>query len=95
MLASDVARDVAVAHVVDLTDELESIVSGGDHAVQAIGDESDLPVVFGIRGQLSGGHATKFGEGPLKTRGFLEEPKRTVLTQFRADARKRTWRRLR
>ena len=41
-LARNVALDMAVLHVIDVAQNLELVVHGGDNGVQTVGDQSDL-----------------------------------------------------
>jgi len=54
-LATDTAGLVAVSHVLDLAEDLESIVHCGDHAVQTVSDEFYLGVESSVGGQIANG----------------------------------------
>lgn len=73
-LATDAAILVAVGHVVELSDDLESVTSGGDHVVQAIGDQRNLLVEIGVARQRVDGDRAERGEGALKAGALTEQP---------------------
>ena len=70
----DVARNVAEGHVVDLAEDLESVVSGGDQVVQAVGDQSGLLHEVGVALEGVEGDVGELGERLLAARSILEEP---------------------
>ena len=72
--AGDVALDVAVLHVVDVAEDLELVVHGGDDGVEAVSDQRDLLVEFGVSGQRINGDGRELGEELEIARSFPEEP---------------------
>ena len=57
---------VAVSHVLDLAEDLEGVVHGGDHAVQAVSDELNLGVEGGVRGKVVDGNLAESAEHALR-----------------------------
>ena len=72
MLATDLTRYVAVGHVVDLTNNLESVVHGTDHVIQTIGHQFHLFAEFGIAGQGVHRDGSELDKDLLETRSILE-----------------------
>ena len=83
-LARNVALDMAVLHVVDVAQNLELVVHGGDDGVQTVGNQSNLLVEFCIAGQGINRYSGELGEELLVAGGFLEEPFHQILisTEF-------------
>ena len=73
---TDSAGLVAVSHVLNLTEELQSPVHGSDHIVKAIGDQFHLSVECGVGGKIADGDRTESAEFALKTCIILEEPEK-------------------
>ena len=72
--AVDAAGCVAVPHVLELAHDLQSVVQGGDHVVQAVGHQIHLFQVVGVGGQGSRGEFGKSREGLLQRRILSEHP---------------------
>ena len=72
--ALDSAGLVAVSHVLNLTKNLQSVVHGGDHVVQTIGDQFNLGVEGGISGQAVDRDIGEAAEFLLGAGVLLEEP---------------------
>jgi len=65
---------VAVSHVLNLSHDLQSVVHGGDHVVQAISDQFNLGVESGISGQAVDRDIGEAAEFLLGAGVLLEEP---------------------
>ena len=64
---------MAVLHVVHVTIDLQFVVQSGNNDVQAVSNQSDLLVEFGIASQGIDGHCGELGEMLLGAGSFLEE----------------------
>lgn len=73
MLATNTTGDVVVGHVVNLSNDLQSIIHGANHVVQTIGHQLDLLVVLVVTTQSISRNVSELGESLLKTRSILEQ----------------------
>ena len=67
-------RLVSVFHVVDVAQELQFIIHGGNDSIQAVSNQSNLLVVVSIVRQGINGNSGELGEVFLDARSLLEEP---------------------
>ena len=72
-LAGDSALLVAVSHVVDVAQELQLVVHGGDDDVEAVSDEGNLLVELGVSCQVGVGDLRELGKVLLETRSASEQ----------------------
>ena len=69
---------VAVSHILNLAQDLQSVVHSGDHVVKAVSDELDLDVESGISGQTVNRHIGERAEFLLGARSILEDSLQTI-----------------
>ena len=67
-------RLVSVTHVVDVTQQLQFIVHGGNDGIQAVSNQSNLLVVVSIARQGIDGNSGELDEVFLGAGSLLEEP---------------------
>ena len=65
---------MSVFHVVDVAQELQFIIHGGNDSIQAVSNQSNLLVVVSIVRQGINGNSGELGEVFLDARSLLEEP---------------------
>jgi hypothetical protein len=67
-------RLVSVTHVVDVAQQLQFIVHGGNDGIQAVSNQSNLLVVVSIARQGINGNSGELDEVFLGAGSLLEEP---------------------
>ena len=69
---------VAVSHVLNLAEDLQSVVHSGDHVVKTVSDKLNLGVEGGVSGQAVDRDIGERAELLLGARGILEDPLGTI-----------------
>ena len=76
--ALDSAGLVAVSHVLNLAEDLQSVVHSGDHVVKTVSDKLNLGVEGGVSGQAVDRDIGEGVELLLGARSILEDPLKTI-----------------
>ena len=70
----DIAGLVGVSHVLNLANDLQGVVHGGDHVVQTVSEHLHLSVEGGVAQETVDGNIGESAEFLLGARRLLEDP---------------------
>ena len=65
---------MSILHVVDVAVDLQLVIHGSNDDVEAVSNQSDLLVEFGVSGQSIDSNTGELGEVLLDARSLFEEP---------------------